>query len=400
MRTVLFVAPFLMEATLRFVEAASALPGVRVVVLTQDAHGKLPAGALRWHAPDVLSAAGIVDAARQVIARTGGAHCLTGILENIQTPIAEARVALGLPGMRPDAAERFRDKGLMKATLRSAGVPCARHARLASPADAARFVRDVGYPVVLKPPAGAGCKATYLCHDEPSLDAALRESRPSAAQPVLAEEFVTGEEHSYDCIMVNGEVVFENVSRYLPGPLEVTRNDWIQWCVVLPRDLSPYGAIREVGPAANRALGLGTGFAHMEWFRRPDGGAVVSEVGARPPGAQFTSVMSWAHERSLYRAWAEATVLGRVEGRFERRYAAGIAYLRSVGEGRVARVEGLEDAQARVGGLVVEARLPVPGTPRSTSYEGDGYVIVRHPDTRIVQESLLTLVRTVRVRYA
>ena len=211
MRTVLFVAPFLMDATLRFVEAATGLPGTRVVVLTQDAHGRLPAGALRWHAPNVLDAAGIVDAARQVIARTGGAHCVTGILENIQTPIAEARVALGLPGMGPEAAERFRDKGLMKATLRAAGLPCARHARLASASEAAAFVREVGFPVVLKPPAGAGCKATYLCHDAASLEAALRESRPSQAQPVLAEEFVTGEEHSYDCVVPRALVLAHHI---------------------------------------------------------------------------------------------------------------------------------------------------------------------------------------------
>ena len=33
-----------------------------------------------------------------------------------------------------------------------------------------------------------------------------------------------------------------------------------------------------------RALGLRTGFTHMEWFRRPDGSVAVSEVAARPNG--------------------------------------------------------------------------------------------------------------------
>ena len=37
--------------------------------------------------------------------------------------------------------------------------------------------------------------------------------------------------------------------------------------------------------AALRALGLETGLTHMEWFRRADGSPIVSEVGARPPGA-------------------------------------------------------------------------------------------------------------------
>ncbi len=402
MRTVLFVAPFLMDATLRFIQAAVAVTNTRVVVLTQDDAAKLPKGAIGWRSHDLLTGQGITDAAREVIARTGGAHCITGILENIQTPIAEARVALGLPGITPDVAERFRDKGLMKSALRAAGLPCARHARLRSAEDAWTFVREVGFPVVLKPPAGAGCKGTYMVDGPEAMRQALAEARPGPANEVLAEEFVTGEEHSFDTIVLDGRVVFHNVGRYLPAPLEVTRNDWIQWCVLLPRDIRgpEYASIREAGPAAVRALGLRDGFTHMEWFRRNDGSAVISEVGARPPGAQFTSVMGWVHDRSLYRAWAEATIDGRVTGDFERKYAAGIAYLRGVGQGRVTRVDGLEEAQRAVAGLVVETKLPQRGVAKSTSYEGDGYVIVRHPDTRVVEAALSTIVQTCRVRYA
>jgi len=403
MRTVLFVAPFLMDATLRFVQAAVAVPDTRVVVLTQDDPSRVPAGAIGWKTHDALTATGIVTAAREVIARTGGAHCLTGILENIQTPIAEARMALGLPGIGPEVAERFRDKGLMKSTLRAAGLPCARHARLRGAEDAWTFAREVGFPLVLKPPAGAGCKSTYMVDGPDALRHALAEARPSPANEVLAEEFVTGEEHSFDTIVLNGRVVFHNIGRYLPAPLEVTRNDWIQWCVLLPRDITgpEFASIREVGPAAVEALGLRDGFTHMEWFRRSNGSAVISEVGARPPGAQFTSVMSWAHDRSLYRAWAEATIDRRLSGPpLQRAYAAGIAYLRGVGNGRVTRVEGLEDAQKKIGDLVVETRLPQRGAQKSTSYEGDGFVIVRHRDTRVVQAALSTLIQTIRVRYA
>ena len=40
---VVFVAPFLMEATLRFVRAAAALPGVTLSLASQDPLEKLPA---------------------------------------------------------------------------------------------------------------------------------------------------------------------------------------------------------------------------------------------------------------------------------------------------------------------------------------------------------------------
>src|SRR5690349_23247076 len=46
----------------------------------------------------------------------------------------------------------------------------------------------------------------------------------------------------------------------------------IQWRVLLPRDIAgpEYDDIRAVASAALRALGLRSGFTHMEWFRRPD----------------------------------------------------------------------------------------------------------------------------------
>jgi phosphoribosylaminoimidazole carboxylase (NCAIR synthetase) len=402
MRTVIFVAPFLMDATLKFVQAAAAVPNTRLVVVTQDRADRLPAGAQHWHVDDATRADVLVDAGRRIAAHTGGLHRITGILEDIQVPIAQARAALGLPGLDPASAERFRDKGLMKATLRAAGLPCARAARVHSEADALAFVREVGPHLVLKPPAGAGSRGTYRVSTVPELRAALADLRPTPQREVLAEEFIQGAEHSFDCITLDGRVVFHNIGRYYPGPLDVVRNPWIQWCVVLPRDISgsEFAAIKEVGPQATRALGLTSGFTHMEWFRRADGSAVVSEVGARPPGAQFTSVMSWAYDRSLYHAWAQATIDGRVDGAFHRSYAAGIAYLRGPGSGRVAAVEGLDVAQRAMGHLVVEARLPVVGQARASGYEGEGYVIVRHPDTRVVEQALTTLIETVKVRYA
>jgi hypothetical protein len=50
-----------------------------------------------------------------------------------------------------------------------------------------------------------------------------------------------------------------------------------------------------------------------------------------------------------------------------------------------------------VASLVVDSRLPRAGQPSSGSYEGDGYITIRHPDTEVVTAALKTLVSTVRV---
>ena len=53
--------------------------------------------------------------------------------------------------------------------------------------------------------------------------------------------------------------------------------------------------------------------------------------------------------------------------------------------------------QAELGDLVVEARLPHRGQPSSGTYEGEGYVIVRHEETAVVEAALRRVVDVARV---
>jgi hypothetical protein len=48
----------------------------------------------------------------------------------------------------------------------------------------------------------------------------------------------------------------------------------------------------------------------------------------------------------------------------------------------------------------VEARLPEPGQPAGTDYLGEGYAIVRDPDTAVVEDALQRIVSGVRVELA
>jgi formate-dependent phosphoribosylglycinamide formyltransferase (GAR transformylase) len=403
-RTVIYVAPFPgIRATHRFGRALASLPGVRLLGLFQE---RPSAEVARIYddfevVGSALDARQLLLGAERLRARHGSPDRIVGVLEDVQVQLAQLRRHYGLPGGDVAAAQRFRDKGEMKQALRSHGIPCARDARLRSDADAWAFAKAIGFPLVLKPPAGSGCRATYRCDDAASLQAALSEVRPSPHREVLAEEFLSGSEYSFETLTVAGRPVFHSISRYLPGPLEVTKNPWMQWVCVLPRriDTPDFDRAREVGFAAVQRLGMVSGMTHMEWFRRPDGSVAVGEIAMRPPGAQFVSLMSWAHDVDMYRAWAEAAALDVFRGPYERGWAVSIAYLRGQGQGRVAAVENLDRAQREVGSLVVETQLPGLGKPRSPHYEGDGYVILRHRDTDTVIEATRRLISTVRVTY-
>lgn len=406
-RAVVFVAPFALESTLRFVRAAAALPGVHLTVICQE-----PAAAFRAKAGEaasrqfsaVLQCQDVHDprlleaTVREAAAGAGGSvDALIGILEPLQVPLAKVRERLRIPGMDSAEAQRFRDKAHMKDSLRAAGLPCARHALATDAATAMAFARET-LPLVAKPPAGAGAKDTFRVERLEELEAWLRAHPPSAASPLLLEEFVQGEEFSFDSVSVGGKHLMHSISQYAPTPLQVMESPWIQWTVMLPRDISgpEFEDIHAAGAKALDVLGMVTGMTHMEWFRRADGSIAISEVAARPPGAQFTSLISHAYGKDMYSAWAELVCFDRFDVP-ERQFSTGAAYLRGQGTGRVAQVHGIAQAKEELGDLIIEAKIPAAGQPKSSSYEGEGYVILKDPDTARVADGLRRVVQILQV---
>jgi hypothetical protein len=398
-----FVAPFLLEATVRFIDAAASIPGVQLGLISQDPVDKLPEQVRRklaadWRIDDGTDPQQIADGTRGLAGVLGGVDRLVGMLEQIQVPLGEVRDALGIPGMGAAVAHNFRDKSRMKTIFARNGVPCARHGVATSAAETTDIVGVLGLPVVVKPPAGAGARSTFRIDTREQLSDWLHLDPPTQQSPALLEELVSGAEHSFDSVCIGGRVAWHSISQYLPTPLEVLENPWIQWAVLLPRSIEgpDFDGIREAAAQALRALGMETGFSHMEWFRLREGRLALSEVAARPPGAQFTSLLSYAHDVDMYDAWARLEILGEFDVP-QRRHAVGAVYLRGQGAGVVRGVHGLETLQRELGDLVVEARLPHEGQPRSESYEGEGYVILRHHSTEVVAAALRRVAEVARI---
>jgi len=85
-RSVVFVAPFFAETTLRFVEAAASLPGVALGLVSQDPADLLPEGlrhrlAAHRRLPDAMDPAQIGLAVREIGRRIGRPARLIGALE-------------------------------------------------------------------------------------------------------------------------------------------------------------------------------------------------------------------------------------------------------------------------------------------------------------------------------
>ncbi len=402
MKNIVFVAPYFMEATERFILAAATTTGARLGLVSCDPEDKL-SESVRQHLAGHYQVPGIdTGSIRQGVEafqkHFGRVDRLLGMLEQIQEPLGEIRDELGIPGLCQKTAHNFRDKAQMKSVFRQNGVPCAGYQLVRSVGEGQQFAERYGFPIVIKPPDGAGSKATYRCESLDQLREGIQALCASDQQPVLLEQFVTGKEHSFDSVMINGELLWSSISHYSPGPLEVMREPWIQWCVMIPRenDRPEYRSIQKYAPMALRGLGLGTSLTHCEWFLQGDGTAVISEIAARPPGAQFTTLLSHAHGTDMYRAWARLMIHDQFDPP-ARPFAAGAAYLRGMGHGTVQRILGLQPLAQTLGSMIVEAKLPKLGQTPSSHYEGDGYIIVRHPETAVVEQALNDIIRSVRI---
>jgi len=402
---VALVAPHFGENMRHCLRCFADVPDTKIGVLSHEPEDQLPpevrdrvAGYQRIG--DSADARQLADGARALQKQWGRLDRIEGYLEMLQVPIAEARDALGVDGMRAEAAHNFRDKNRMKDVLRKAGVPVARQALVKSGEDARAFVKQVGFPIVLKPLAGLGARNTQRAHDDASLASALNALLPSATNPAQAEEFVSGEEHTFEAVTIGGKTVWFSSTEYLPSPLRVIENPWMQYALILPREMDP-PHVRKFAPVhadALAALGMQNGLSHMEWFLREDGSAIVSEVGARPPGANIMPMLAAAHGADPWAAWAQLMV-HRTWQLPERRFAAGSVFLRAMGGGEVVRsVAGIEAMRTRLGPALRDMRMPKAGQPRSTHYEGDGWVIVHHPETKGVVAALRTVLQTVRIQ--
>lgn len=296
---------------------------------------------------------------------------------------ARVRQMLGLPGMTVDQTVPFRDKEIMKRTLDAAGIRTPHHYSATTVAQVVDAAETIGFPVIVKPIAGAGSEHTYRVDSRADLEAVLPGLR--AVTEVSVEEFVEGDDMTFETICVDGQIRHYSIGTYIPRALDMKMNEWISPITLVYRDPDDEALAdgKRMGEAVLRALDFRTGYTHMEWYRTAEGEAVFGEIGGRPPGAYLVDLINFASDVDTYTGWAEAVGHGRFTQNVERRYNAAWVFKRARGQGRILRYEGLESLMSEIGQHVVALDLNPIGAPRRDWRKvlvADGMVIVRHPD--------------------
>ncbi|MEW5914788.1 MAG: hypothetical protein AB1762_00215 [Gemmatimonadota bacterium] len=296
---------------------------------------------------------------------------------------AKIREALGVSGMRVPQALTFRNKDLMKQRVTAAGIRSPKHASATSIKGVRDAAQHLGFPLIIKPIAGAGSMDTIRAKSMAELEEGL--SRVQSYDEVNVEEFIEGEEYTYDTICIDGRIVYENVCYYRPNPLIARSTEWISPQTMTLRDLSPPVVQQGIslGHDVLKAMDFQTGMTHMEWFYTGKGEAVFGEIAARPPGAHTVDLMNYTSDIDLFVGYAEAELYGRFSPDTTRKYNVVNIFKRAQGRGRITRIEGLAGIMADYGENIVHIDLLPIGAERRNWIQtlvSDGYVTVRHPD--------------------
>jgi formate-dependent phosphoribosylglycinamide formyltransferase (GAR transformylase) len=402
---VIFVEPAFPHNQREFVRGLAAV-GARVIGIGERPVAYLDPELKQWlggyeQVSSVVDEGALLAAVRRVQQRLW-VDRLEATVEAHIMAAAKVREASGIPGTSAHTAWLCRDKPAMKQALRAAGVPCAQSTGADDFATAHAFAAHVGYPLILKPRAGAGAAGTTRVDDDAGLERALREAGVGRGASIAIEEFIEGHEGFIDTISIRGQVAHEFISHYYPGVLVAMRERWISPQIIATNriDAPGYEEVRALTRKVITVLGIGTSATHMEWFFGPKG-LKFSEIGCRPPGVGQWDVYAAANEFDIFLEWSSAIVHGRPQQSPSRHYACGMIALRPDRDGRIAGYEGADRIWSKFGEWIVASHLPAPGTPTQpveAGYMANAWIRIRHPDFDHLRTMMDAIGATLRVR--
>ncbi len=228
---------------------------------------------------------------------------------------AKLREEFNIPGLKPSDMKRLRYKSGMKAYYKKAGIPAARFHMVDTPAACLRFIKKVGWPVIVKPDNGVGASHTYRLKTVKDLEDFFAQ-KPEG--DYIMEEFVKARVESYDAVIgPDGEPLFETGNVTPDSLMDVVNNSENSMFYIraaVPDD------IREAGHAALKAFDVKSRFVHFEFFRLTEdqflgkkGQVAGLEVNLRPSGGVSPDMMNYANGTDVYKIWADMVAFGKTE---------------------------------------------------------------------------------------
>jgi biotin carboxylase len=331
----------------------------------------------------------------------------TAVVPGLEYPsVAAARFAdhIGLPGAGATAAHRMRNKDALMACARDAGIPCPSStvahcaAEVRVPADTGRWVlkptdRQAGVGVQVLGP-DADLEAAWA-----AATGAGEGSHPDRlfTGACLVQPYLDGPEYSVECLVVNGEIVFRNVTEQVYAPELHT----VQIGHVVPARANEGTREALLAETARliAATGFRTGVVHAEWIIQ-DGRPLVVDCAGRLPGDSLVELIELAYDVDLEGALLLALTGRPVRPSTQPVRASAIAFC-CPPAGTIVDVRGVHQARASDG--VIRLDLPETGTTVGDMVDGwsrCGEVVVQGADNHQVASRVVHVVDQIDIHIA
>ena len=210
-------------------------------------------------------------------------------------------------GIQSNKIGFIKEKSLMKQLYTNVGIPTARQHIVSNKKSGKNFIKEVGYPVIVKPNIGVGATNTWRLDKDEDLEA-FYDNPPTVSY--VMEEFIEGDICSYDAIIDSrSEPLFESMTVWPPVMDIVNKNLDLMYytCPDVPKNL------QILGRKTVKAFNVDRRFVHLEFFRLAKakkglgntGDFIALEVNMRPAGGYTPDMMNFAHSSDVYQIYAD-----------------------------------------------------------------------------------------------
>lgn len=328
---------------------------------------------------------------------------------------------LGLPGHPPEAAAVARDKRLVRARLRGAGLPSPEAWLLDATAAPATLAPHLPYPVVVKPTTLSGSRGVIRADDEAGFVAAVtrirrllaspdvRAARDDASGVLQVERYIDGVEFAVEGIVEHGRL---HVLALFDKPDPLVGPFFEETIYVTPSRAQEdvQRAVVEAVRTAVQAIGLHHGPIHAE-CRVEAGRVYVLEVAARPIGGLCARALAFVPtgtpEGVATSVGLEDVLLGHALGAPATAWtreatASGVMMIPIPRSGVFVAIEGMDAARAVSGieHIVVTAKAGQTLVPLPEGASYLGFIFARAATPRQVEAALRGAHAALRIQVA
>jgi len=219
-----------------------------------------------------------------------------------------------------------------------------------------RIVKNIGFPLVLKPAGLAKSLLVTLCYHREELETALskttkkidqiyKRNRGRGLPQILVEEFMEGSMYSIDVYVNQRGVMYFMPLVYVRTGRSVGYDDFFGYMRITPVNIQPHRieAARQVAAKAVEALNLRSTTCHIELMRTEDGWKVI-ELGPRMGGFRHEMYeLSYGMDHSmndmLIRIPKKPVLTKKIKG-----YTAVLQFYART-KGRLSALEGINKAR-------------------------------------------------------